>query len=78
MKSGYGGMDLYVCKKEGDTWGEPENLGPKINTQGNEVFPYIGENGTLYFSSDGHGGLGGLDLFSSALTESGYAVPENM
>ena len=78
MKSGFGGMDLYVCKKEGDTWGEPENLGATINTQGNEVFPYIGENGTLYFSSDGHGGLGGLDLFSSSPTELGYSIPENM
>ncbi len=78
MKSGFGGMDLYVCKKEGDVWGEPENLGATINTQGNEVFPYISENGTLYFSSDGHGGLGGLDLFFSAPTELGYSVPENM
>jgi len=78
MKSGYGGMDLYVCKKEGDVWGEPENLGPAINTQGNEVFPYVNENGTLYFSSDGHGGLGGLDLFSCTPTDLGFSIPENM
>jgi outer membrane protein OmpA-like peptidoglycan-associated protein len=78
MKSGYGGMDLYVCKREGDVWGEPENLGPKINSAGNEVFPYISDNNTLYFSSDGHGGLGGLDLFSCVLEDTGYALPENM
>ncbi|HET6227485.1 MAG TPA: OmpA family protein, partial [Bacteroidia bacterium] len=63
---------------EGDVWGEPENLGPKINTPGNEVFPFISDNNTLYFSSDGHGGLGGLDLFSCTLEDSGYISPENM
>lgn len=78
MNLGYGGMDLYVCKKEGDIWGEPENLGPKINTQGNEVFPYIGTDGTLYFSSDGHNGLGGLDIFMSKRIDSMYTTPENL
>lgn len=78
MKQGYGGMDLYVCKREGTVWGEPENLGPKINTQGNEVFPYVEEDGTLYFASDGHDGLGGLDVFTCLPADGGYTTPENM
>jgi outer membrane protein OmpA-like peptidoglycan-associated protein len=78
MKSGYGGMDLYVCKRDGNTWGEPENLGSKINTPGNEVFPFMDDNGTLYFASDGHDGLGGLDIFTSTPTEGVYTTPENM
>ncbi len=78
MKSGSGGMDLYVCKRDGNAWGEPENLGSKINTAGNEVFPFVDENGTLYFASDGHDGLGGLDLFMCTLTDGVYSAPENM
>ncbi len=78
MNLGYGGMDLYVCKKDGDVWGEPENLGPKINTQGNEAFPYIDSHGNLFFSSDGLGGLGGLDIFMSKQIDSTYSLPENL
>lgn len=78
MSQGYGGMDLYVCKRDGEVWGEPENLGPKINSAGNEVFPFVDQQGTLYFSSDGHDGLGGLDIFSSTLIENGYSTPENL
>ena len=78
MSQGYGGMDLYVCKREDGVWGEPENLGPKINTPGNEVFPYVDQSDILYFSSDGHDGLGGLDIFSCVQTENGYSTPENI
>ena len=60
---GYGGMDLYVSIRKGSTWGEPVNLGPKINTSGHETFPYIHPDGTLFFASDGRDGLGGLDIF---------------
>lgn len=60
---GYGGMDLYVSVKTGNTWSSPENLGPKINSAGHETFPYIHADGTLFFASDGKGGLGGLDIF---------------
>jgi hypothetical protein len=66
---GYGGTDLYVCRLAGDIWSAPENLGPKINTAGNEMFPYIYKDTLLYFSSDGHGGLGGLDIFKIGLNE---------
>ena len=62
---GYGGMDIWVSTFSGGEWMSPENLGPKINTAGNEVFPFIYEDGTLYFASDGWGGLGGLDIFFS-------------
>ena len=63
MPGGYGATDLYVSKKEGETWGTPKNLGPDINTEGREMFPSVDKDGELYFSSDGHGGLGGLDNF---------------
>lgn len=62
-EGGYGGMDLYVAKRVGDDWGEPVNLGPNINTGGNEIFPYIHADNTLYFSTNGRETMGGLDLF---------------
>lgn len=71
-----GGMDLWVCVKEGDAWGKPQNPGPRINTMGNEVFPTVSEDGTLYFSSNGLPGKGGLDLFSTTLSTDGYASPQ--
>lgn len=62
---GLGGMDLYYSDFQGGEWGEPVNLGNKINTAGNEIFPFIHEDGTLYYASDGWGGFGGLDIFST-------------
>ena len=61
MPGGMGGTDIYKCKLEGDQWGKPENLAG-VNTGGNEMFPFL-QDSSLYFSSDGHPGLGGLDLF---------------
>lgn len=63
MPGGFGGMDLYVSDKEGGRWGPPINLGPKINTEGNELFPCFHKSGKLYFTSDGLIGLGGLDIY---------------
>jgi outer membrane protein OmpA-like peptidoglycan-associated protein len=60
---GFGGTDIYVAKFENGTWSEPVNLGPEVNTPGNELFPFVDEFGYLYYSSDGKGGLGGLDIF---------------
>ncbi|MCB0581442.1 MAG: OmpA family protein [Phaeodactylibacter sp.] len=60
---GFGGMDLYYALRQGEEWSEPQNLGLGINTSGHEVFPFLSEDGRLYFSSDGLPGLGGLDLF---------------
>lgn len=61
---GYGGFDLYRCRKQGNEWGVPENLGGVINTSGNEITPYQ-EGSQLYFASDWHLGYGGYDLFKA-------------
>ncbi|MCH2084667.1 MAG: OmpA family protein [Saprospiraceae bacterium] len=63
MPGGYGGYDLYFVERIGEAWSMPINLGPDINTSKNEVFPFIHESGVLFFTSDGHSGMGGLDLF---------------
>lgn len=63
MPGGYGGTDIYKISYSNGKWGKPINLGKNINTEGNELFPYCDENSNLYFSSDGHAGLGGLDVF---------------
>lgn len=79
MPGGYGGTDLYVAYKSGESWGNPENLGPELNTEGNEMFPYISKDGILYFASDALPGLGGLDIFSAQLQEDGtWSAPENL
>ncbi len=81
---GYGGVDIYMTTREiGGPWGTPINLGPKINTSGDEMFPYIADDGTLYFSSNGHTGLGGLDVYSTSLVKTGnkltnWTDPENL
>lgn len=63
MPGGKGGTDIWRVRLMGGTTGGVENLGAPINTAGNEMFPTFRPNGDLYFSSDGHGGLGGLDIF---------------
>lgn len=60
---GHGGSDLYYCQWKGDFWDDPVNLGPEINTSGNESYPYVNSEGALFFSSDGLQGLGGKDIF---------------
>jgi peptidoglycan-associated lipoprotein len=75
---GYGGKDLYITFLQAGTWTSPKNLGVDINTPGNEVFPFIDETGTLYFSSDGHDGLGGLDIFSAPASGGVWSKPENL
>ena len=60
---GYGGMDIYVSERTKKGWGKPRNLGPKINTTGNELFPFIHTDGTLFYSSNGLSKSGGLDIF---------------
>lgn len=59
----FGGSDIYKVSIDGDTYGTPENMGPVVNTPGNEVFPFMANNENLYFSSDGHKGYGLLDIF---------------
>lgn len=70
MPGGYGMSDLYVVDvHDNGTFGTPQNLGPKVNTEGRDTFPFISESGVLYFSSDGHLGLGGLDVFAMNLND---------
>lgn len=78
MPGGYGGMDIYVCKKEGENWSQPQNLGPEVNSFGSEVFPYIRKDGMLYFSSDGHSGFGGLDVFSATKVDDKFSDVKNL
>lgn len=66
MPGGHGQTDIYFCERRGSgSWSRPVNAGPAINTPGRESFPVVASDGTLYFSSDGHPGMGGLDLFSA-------------
>jgi outer membrane protein OmpA-like peptidoglycan-associated protein len=74
MPGGYGGTDIYVSYRNLDFWSNPVNAGPKINTPGNEMFPFIDAQNTFYFSSDWHPGLGGLDLFYTVLDDESVPV----
>jgi len=78
MPGGYGSSDIYVSYRVGSSWGRPENLGPDVNTEGREQFPYISADGTLYFSSDGWGGLGDLDIYSAALNNGVWSGTTNL
>jgi len=69
MPGGYGGTDIYVVEYKDGQWSTPVNMGKEVNTEGNEMFPFADENGNLYFASDGHEGLGGLDIFFAELKE---------
>jgi len=76
---GFGGMDLYVSYRIGDTWSEPVNLGAKINTRGDEVFPFIHADNTLYFASNGlPGGKGKLDLYYVVQDGANWTQPINL
>jgi outer membrane protein OmpA-like peptidoglycan-associated protein/tetratricopeptide (TPR) repeat protein len=79
MEGGYGGADLwYVDRNENGNYEKPVNLGPNINTPGNEVFPSFIDD-ILYFASDGYPGLGGLDLFASYIEDDGnFSKPFNL
>ena len=67
---GYGGKDIYMAILDGSEWGYIQNLGPQINTSADELFPYFRSDGRLYFSSNGHPGYGGLDLFYAVRRDS--------
>ena len=75
MPGGMGGMDIWRCRLYGSNeTGGAENLGAPINTPGDEMFPTFRPNGDLYFSSDGHPGMGGLDIFIAKPTETGWVM----
>lgn len=75
---GYGGKDIFRSRVIGNDFGPMENLGPLINTPGDELFPYARDSVTLYFASNGHPGMGGLDLFKATLDSAGNWNVENM
>lgn len=71
MPGTLGMSDLYKVSIDGDSYGEPENLGPVFNTEARETFPFMSDENELYFASDGQLGLGGLDIFVSKMEEDG-------
>lgn len=78
MPGGYGGHDIWMVKQEGSAWGLPINLGPDVNTSGNEMFPYLREDTVLYFSSNGQAGFGGLDIYRASRTSDSEWNVKNM
>ncbi|MDD6356940.1 MAG: OmpA family protein [Bacteroidales bacterium] len=78
MEGGFGGKDIWRVEEINGKWSLPENLGPEVNTAGDEMFPYMRDNGELYFSSDGHPGYGGLDIFKAIVGDDGKWKVQNM
>lgn len=78
MPGGLGGKDIYVTNVRGAECGAVQNLGEPVNTMFDELFPFVDETGSLYFASNGHVGLGGLDVFVSRLGARGWSEPQNM
>ena len=74
---GHGGTDIYRAVRSNGAWGPPFNLGPAVNTVDDEAFPFFVDN-TLYFASNGHGGLGGLDLFKCQQSANGFSPAVNL
>ncbi|HEY0652423.1 MAG TPA: OmpA family protein [Chryseosolibacter sp.] len=75
---GVGGADLYVSYYQNNKWTEPKNLGSRINTAGDEFYPYVYRDSVLFFASNGHGGFGGLDNFVSRMENGSFEAPANM
>lgn len=75
MPEGYGASDIYFCELINGEWSTPVNLGPKVNSPGVEIYPYMHSSGRLYFTSDRPGGLGNLDVYYTRLSSEGWEVP---
>lgn len=75
---GFGGKDIFRARVAGNDFGPMENLGEEINTPGDEMFPYVRDSVTLYFASNGHPGMGGLDLFKATQDSTGKWNVENL
>ena len=78
MPGGYGATDIYKITRTNGVWSMPQNLGPAINTEGREMFPFIHQDDMLFFASDGHIGIGGLDIFVASINESDYSNIQNL
>jgi outer membrane protein OmpA-like peptidoglycan-associated protein/tetratricopeptide (TPR) repeat protein len=74
MPGGLGGEDIWKVSVNGDSYGTPENLGSRVNTEGNDSFPFVTDDNVLYFSSDARAGLGGLDVFKVNLNDNSSAM----
>jgi|WetSurSiteA1Bulk_404760.scaffolds.fasta_scaffold00053_9 hypothetical protein len=74
----YGGLDLFISYKEGNGWSSPENLGNKINTKGNELYPFLDQDDNLFFSSDGIEGFGGYDIYICRYNGHDWDKPVNL
>lgn len=75
---GFGGLDIYYVEKQGDDFGDPVNLGATINSDMDEIFPFIHADGTLFFSSNGWEGEGGLDLYYSRMVDGTWLQARNL
>ncbi|RIJ46236.1 hypothetical protein D1614_19900 [Maribellus luteus] len=78
MPGGQGGKDIWMARAEGSSYGKPVNMGSVINTAGDEMFPFVRDNGELYFASNGHIGMGGLDLYVASKNEDDVWIVNNM
>ena len=78
MPGGEGGVDIWKSIWDGAAWSTPENLGKRINSIGDDVFPFITSENILYYSSNGHPGLGGLDVHMSELSGTSWSQSENL
>jgi peptidoglycan-associated lipoprotein len=78
MPGTLGSFDIFYVDITNDVFGEPVNMGPTINTKQREQFPFLDSEQTLYFASDGHQGLGGLDIFMSKMYSDVYSKPLNL
>src|SRR5690606_20053504 len=79
MPGGHGGKDIWLSKRDtvNSKWTKPVNLGPDINTSGDEMFPSIRKDGTLFFSSNGLPGYGGLDIYSAIQIDGKWLLNRN-
>jgi outer membrane protein OmpA-like peptidoglycan-associated protein len=75
---GFGGMDIYSVRKIGESWGEVTNLGASVNSDKDEIFPFIHADGTLYFASNNANSIGGLDIFATKMVAGKFKTPENI
>jgi peptidoglycan-associated lipoprotein len=78
MEGGFGGKDIWVAEKNGSSFSDPVNLGEEINTPGDEMFPFVRDNGELYFASNYHVGMGGFDIFIAEKDDDGKWQVNNM
>jgi len=78
MPGGFGGKDIWSAEKQGGSYGKPVNLGGVVNSEGDEMFPFVRDNGELYFSSNFHIGMGGHDIFMAVQNEDESWIVENM